>query len=104
MGANPGREAGAGRMKTVVRTQTYLADLEAIEAYIAQDNPGAAVEMWFLIDDQVEKLADSKFPRRRGRIAGTKELVAHENYVVILIEDAATVTALNVVHARRKFP
>ena len=91
-------------MKKVVRTQTYLADLEAIEAYIAQDNPVAAVEMWFHIDDQVEKLADSKFPRRRGRIAGTKELVAHENYIVILIEDAATVTALNVVHARRKFP
>lgn len=91
-------------MKTVVRTQTYLADLEAIETFIAKDNPGAAVEMWFHIDDQVEKLADSKFPRRRGRIAGTKELVAHENYVVILIEDAATITALNVVHARRKFP
>ena len=91
-------------MKKVVRTQTYLEDLDAIEAYIAPDNPGAAVEMWFHIDDQVEKLADSKFPRRRGRIAGTKELVAHENYVAILIEDAATVTALNVVHARRKFP
>lgn len=91
-------------MKKVVRTQTYLADLEAIEAYIAKDNPAAAVDMWFHIDDQVEKLADSKFPRRRGRIAGTKELVAHENYVVILTDDETTVTVLNVVHARRKFP
>lgn len=91
-------------MKKVVRTQTYLADLEAIEAYIANDNPAAAVDMWFHIDDQVEKLADSKFPRRRGRVAGTKELVAHENYVVILTEDETTVTVLNVVHARRKFP
>lgn len=91
-------------MKTVIRTDTYRADLDAIEAYIAQDNPSAAVDTWLLIDDQVEKLADPKFPRRRGRIAGTKELVAHENYVVILIEDEKAVTALNVVHARRRFP
>ncbi len=91
-------------MKRLVRTQSYLADLDAIEAYIAQDNPEAALAIWFHIDDQVEKLSDSKFPRRRGRIAGTKELVAHENYVVVLIEDAESVTVLNVVHARRQFP
>jgi toxin ParE1/3/4 len=60
--------------------------------------------MWLHIDDQVEKLADPKFPRRPGRVAGTYELVAHENYIVILEEDATTVTALNVVHARKKYP
>ena len=76
----------------------------ALEAYIAQDNPAAAVEMWLRIDDQVAKLADPKFPRRRGRVAGTKELVAHENYIVIMIGNTTTVTALNVVHARRRFP
>ncbi len=91
-------------MKTVLRTDTYRADLDAIEAYIAQDNPSAAIEIWLLIDGQVEKLADPKFPRRQGRVTGTMELVAHENYVVILIEDSTTVTALNVVHARRQFP
>lgn len=91
-------------MKRVIRTVSYQSDLDAIEAYIARDNPVAAVDMWFHIDDQVEKLADSKFPRRRGRVTGTKELVAHENYVVILIEDETTVTALNVMHARQKYP
>ena len=104
MDSDPGREADPSRVKTVIRTETYRADLDAIEAYIAQDNPAATVDTWLLIDDQVEKLADTKFPRRRGRIAGTKELVAHENYVVILIEDATTVTALNLVHARRRYP
>jgi plasmid stabilization system protein ParE len=39
-----------------------------------------------------------------GRVPGTHELVAHENYVVILIEDETTVTVLNVVHVRRQFP
>lgn len=60
--------------------------------------------MWSLIDDQVSKLADPKFPRRLGRVAGAKELVAHENYVVVFTEDDTTVTVLNVMHARRKFP
>jgi toxin ParE1/3/4 len=91
-------------MKRVIRTASYQSDLDAIEAYIARDNPVAAVDMWFHIDDQVEKLADSKFPRRRGRVTGTKELVAHENYVVIMIEDETTVTVLNVMHARQKYP
>jgi plasmid stabilization system protein ParE len=91
-------------MKRVVRTESYRQDLDAIEAYIARDNPGAAVEMWLHIDDQVARLADPNFPRRPGRVEGTCELVAHENYIVILVEDDARVLALNVVHVRRKFP
>jgi toxin ParE1/3/4 len=93
-------------MKRVVRTRTYHEDLDAIEAHIAKDSPsaGAGADMWLFIDDQVGKLADPKFPRRPGRVAGTVELVAHENYIVILEEDATSVTALNVVHARKKYP
>jgi toxin ParE1/3/4 len=92
------------KKKTVIRTQTYREDLDAIEAYIAQDSPQAAVDMWFHIDDQVGQLADPKFPRRPGRVADTFELVAHENYIVILAEDTRTITVLNVVHARQKYP
>lgn len=92
------------KRKHVVRTVTYRADLDGIEAYVAQDNPRAATELWLLIDAQVDQLADPKFPRRKGRVPGTRELVAHENYIVILVEDADTVTALNVVHARQQWP
>ena len=60
--------------------------------------------MWFHIDDQVSQLADPNFPRRPGRVAGTCELVAHKNYIVISVEDASTVEALNVVHARQRYP
>ncbi len=91
-------------MKRVERTSSYRDDLDAIEAFIAKDDPVAALDMWFLIDDQVEKLADPKFPRRPGRVPGTMELVAHENYIVILQEDLHTVTVLNVVHARQQWP
>ena len=91
-------------MKAVIRTQSYLDDLNDIEARIAVDNPGAGADMWFHIDDQVELLSDDNFPRRKGKAPNTKELVAHANYIVILEEDASSVTALNVVHARKKWP
>ena len=91
-------------MKRVVRTTPYTVNLDAIAAEVATDNPIAAVDLWLTIDDQVEKLSDENFPRRRGRVKGTSELVAHPNYIVLLEEDAATVTVLNVIHSRRQWP
>lgn len=91
-------------MKQVVRTKTYHDDLDAIEAYIAQDNPQAGADMWLHIDDQLEQLADPIFTCRSGGVVGTFELVAHRNYIVILEEDETTITALNVVHARKQYP
>jgi plasmid stabilization system protein ParE len=91
-------------MKRVLRTQSYLDDLDAIEKFIARDKPGAAADMWFHIDDQVTALTDPLFPRRTGRVEGTFELVAHENYLAIFEEDDACVIVLAVVHARMQFP
>ncbi len=91
-------------MKRIIRRKTYRDDLQAIAAYVAEDSPGAAARLRLVIDDQVGKLADPNYPRRKGRVAGTKELVVHENYVVIIVEDDTSVTALNVVHTRRQFP
>lgn len=91
-------------MKRLTRTKSYQDDLDDIQTFIAKDNPAAALDLWFLIDDQVERLSDSKFPRRSGRVPGTMELVAHENYIVIFEEDLITVTVLNVVHARQQWP
>ena len=91
-------------MKRVIRTTPYTVNLDAIADEVAKDNPDAALNLWFHIDDQVENLANPNFPRRRGRVKGSSELVAHPNYIVILEEDAATVTVLNVVHSRRQWP
>lgn len=91
-------------MKAVVRTDSYQHDLDAIASEIAKDNAPAAVDMWLHIDDQVEQLADPNYPRKRGRVQGTLELVAHANYIVVLEEDANTVTVLHVVHARQQWP
>ena len=88
----------------VQRKPRYLESLDAIQTYIAQDNQVAAIDMWLLIDDQVSQLADPNFPRRLGRVAGTLELVAHENYVVVLEQSRDVVTMLDVLHVARQYP
>lgn len=93
-------------MKRVQRTQTYLDDLNSIESRIAaQGCPQAAADLWLHIDGQVDLLADPNHPRRQGLVVPDAiELVAHPNYLVILDEDDTTVTVLNVLHVKRKYP
>lgn len=88
----------------VLRKPRYWESLQAIEDFVAKDNPTAAVDLWLTIDDQVSLLADPNFPRRRGRVSGTLELVAHPNYVVILVQAEDTVTAIEVLHVARQYP
>ena len=88
----------------VLRKPQYWESLQAIEDYIARDNPSAAVDIWLAIDDQVSKLADPNFPRRPGRVPSTLELVAHPNYVVILEQALGTVTVLEVLHSAMRYP
>jgi toxin ParE1/3/4 len=91
----------------VSRRPEYLRDLDAIEAWIAKDNPLSAVDMWLHIDDQVAHLADPNFPRREStRVTGAFELVAHQNYIVYFDQDEinCTVTVRAVVHVARQFP
>lgn len=91
----------------VIRRPEYREDLDTIEAWIAQDNAAAALDMWLLIDEQVDRLADPNFPRRAStRVAAAYELVAHENYIVYFDQDEGdcTVTVRAVVHVARRFP
>jgi len=91
----------------VIRRPEYRQNLDAIEAWIALDNASAAIDMWLLIDEQVDKLADPNFPRRIStRVKAAHELVAHENYIVYFDQDEAqcTVTIHSVVHVARKIP
>lgn len=95
------------RQWCVRRRPEYRDDLDAIEAWIARDNPLAAAAMWLLIDEQVDQLADPNFPRRSSvRLADAFELVAHPNYIVYFDQDASTctVTVRAVVHVARQFP
>lgn len=91
-------------MFKVSRSANYLDTLHEIVRHIAQDNITAALALEERIEDQVSHLSDPKFPRRKGRVKGTHELVTHPNYIVLLKQTTTEVLAYDVVHVARKFP
>lgn len=79
-------------------------DLIEILDYISQRNPKAADKMEQLINDAVEKLSYSPYSGRMGRVAGTREKIAHPNYIVVYRVLSDKIEIVNVVHARRNYP
>jgi len=88
----------------LVWTRTASADRKDIREYIAQNNPAAALALDELFSEKGSRLVDHPGLGRPGRVIGTRELVAHQNY--ILIYDTATdlVRILRVLHAAKQWP
>ncbi|HEU4985539.1 MAG TPA: type II toxin-antitoxin system RelE/ParE family toxin [Rhizobiaceae bacterium] len=80
------------------------ADLLAVVDYISDDNPDAAQRLKDDIEAKAAKLPEHPKLYRLGRVAGTREMVARANYVVIYTEDARAVTLLGVLHAAQQWP
>lgn len=81
-----------------------IADRKAIIAYIAQDNPRAAVELGDMLMEKAAMLDQQPAMGRVGRVKGTRELVAHPNYIVIYRIVGKAVEVLRVKHAAQKWP
>ena len=91
-------------MLKVEKTDRFMLDVDDVVLFIALDNVDAAIALENRIHQQADSLADPNFPRRKGRKAGTLELVAHPNYVVVFEQTDTTVTVLNLLHVARKYP
>jgi addiction module RelE/StbE family toxin len=72
--------------------------------YIAIDNVAAAVRIDELFSDAVTQLADFPLMGRAGKIAGTRELIPHENYRLVYEIEGETVWVLALVHTARRWP
>ncbi|NVE01163.1 type II toxin-antitoxin system RelE/ParE family toxin [Massilia sp. BJB1822] len=81
-----------------------LADLSTILEYIAQRNPQAAANLYGDIDRIVSQLPHHPYLYRLGRIAGTRELVAHPNYVIVYSVTTAAIEIVAIVHTRQRYP
>ena len=81
-----------------------LEELDAIVDYVAQFNPYAAEELHARIELAVLPLAEHPYLYRAGRVAGTRELVAHPNYTVIYRVADAHVVIVGVLHTHREYP
>lgn len=83
-----------------------LQDRENIMGYIAIDNPVAAIELDLEFEEKAEMARQHPKMYKLGRVKGTREIVAHPNYVVVYRFDEAdkTVIVLRVLPTAQKWP
>ncbi len=72
--------------------------------YIANDNIGAALELDEHISLLASRLADFPYLGKIGRVAGSRELVIHEHYILVydIIEECVVILAL--LHTSQQWP
>ena len=88
----------------LVWTRLAREDRKAIREYIAADNPSAALDLDELLSEKAARLVDHPDIGRPGRLKGTRELVAHRNYILIYDVAVDGVRVLRVLHAARQWP
>jgi len=88
----------------LVWTRTASTDRKEIREYIAQVDPVAALALDELISQKASGLVDHPGLGRPGRVTGTRELVLHQNYILIYDTSADLIRLLRVLHAARQWP
>jgi plasmid stabilization system protein ParE len=76
----------------------------AIFAYIQDYDGRAAAALDLRFARRIAQLAERPLICRPGRVAATRELVVHPNYVVIYDIAGETVRILRILHAARQWP
>ena len=82
-----------------------LSNLSDLHAYISEDNLAAANRVVAKIEEAVETLRNAPLAGRKGRVAGTRELVIPGTpYVVGYTLEADAIYILAVVHGKQGWP
>lgn len=80
------------------------ADLLEIMGFIAERNEQAAYDLQERIERSLEHLPEHPYLYKPSlRVAGTREIVVHPNYIVFY-EVTDVIEILAIVHAREDFP
>jgi len=81
-----------------------LADRDAIMAFIAQDNPTAAIDLDLEFEAKAENARLRPKLYKAGRVKGTREIVVRPNYVMVYRVIGNVVDILRVLHAAQQWP
>lgn len=84
--------------------QTAIDDRDEIVEHIALDNFDAAIKLGALLMDKSMVLDQHPMMGRVGRVKGTRELVAHPNYILIYRVAGEVAEVLRVKHAAQQYP
>ncbi|MFT4193580.1 type II toxin-antitoxin system RelE/ParE family toxin [Ottowia sp.] len=91
-------------MLSIVWTDEARVDLLEIVSYVAERNPAAAVQLGRTIEESVWPLPAHPYLFRSGRMPGTREIVAHRNYIVVYRVELTSIEVLRVLHVRQEYP
>lgn len=91
-------------MLTVKWTDDAIHDLYTLIAFVAEQNPFAAEALMQRIDDAILPAAEHPYLFRSGRVFGTREIVAHPNYIVVYQITIDSIEVLSVLHSRQEYP
>jgi toxin ParE1/3/4 len=85
-------------------TPEAIQDREDIYDYIEANNPAAALALDELLSKSAGRLIDHPGLGKPGRVNGTRELVTHQNYILVYDTVGDMVRVLRVLHAARQWP
>jgi addiction module RelE/StbE family toxin len=88
---------------TIRWTPTGLRDLESLHAWVAENSPRAAAATVEKILEAIAALERHPDLGRKGRVAGTRELIVRPFVVAYRVNEAA-IEILSVLHGARRWP
>lgn len=91
-------------MLPVIWLDEALQDLAIITTFIAEHSTVAANKINDSIFEHADMLGEHPLLFRPGRVAGTRELVVHPNYIIVYRVTVSAVEILNVLHSRQAYP
>jgi len=91
-------------MLPVVWLESAISDLTDIITFIANENPPAARRLKDRLQGAPLPLSEHPYLYPLGKVPGTRELVAHPNYILVYRISAECIEIVSVVHARQEYP
>ncbi|EGH16739.1 MULTISPECIES: type II toxin-antitoxin system RelE/ParE family toxin [Pseudomonas syringae group] len=88
----------------IIWRQRARMSLAKIIRYISNEDPKAAQAILERLQSAILPVADHPYLYRPGRVPGTRELVAHPNYVLVYRVTLERIEVVNVIHARQEYP
>lgn len=71
---------------------------------ISQDNPVAAADLDEIFESKGEVARQRPTLYRKGKVEGTREIVAASNYIIVYMIKDDCVQVLRIMHARQQWP
>ncbi|MBA4090730.1 MULTISPECIES: type II toxin-antitoxin system RelE/ParE family toxin [Sphingomonadaceae] len=85
-------------------TADAVRDRDAIYDYVEARSPRAAIRLDTIFSQKAADLSRLPAMGRPGRVPGTRELIAHRNYILVYDLTDTDVRILRLLHAARLWP